>query len=257
MSLSSGVGVRVDHFDGETVREIIIGLMEGDQTYTLDGMPLSYEAHAVEHIKNYLESVFPTTVKISHIFPREVYDENGEILGDLQLPYVAIRVNKGPSKEVGIGGILWDGKEGTVLGFNQIMYIEFDIFDTNMMKVAQIGDHISSQLQWQKRIGGVLWEKGFQNFETVQSESARGFRYDTAWDFRMQHQYADLFHTRMTVRTRFDVVWLNKLDSRGVISMIVFGQTDDLPFSTFIGASLGYLRLEELYYGWHGKTLLY
>jgi len=256
MSLHSGVGTKVAHSDGTTVYDILYGLANGSQTVTIDGLPFGPESHALEHIINFFRSILPSTITLSNVFPREVYDSEGNILGNLKLPYVAIRGMKGPSREVGVGGVLADPPEGVVMAYNQIMYFEFDIFHTTNMKVTQIVDQIILQLQKQKRYGGILHAQGFQDFIVVESESNRGFRYDTAWDYKMQHQYTELFHTRLTVRTMFDVAWLDRSASEGIISMIVFSQTVDIPFETFIGASLEYLRLEELYWDWHGGTLL-
>lgn len=256
MSLNSGVGITVKHFDGENVYNIILGLMDADRTVTQDGMLFGYKAHAIDHVITFFKSVFPSTVKLSSVFPQEVFDEQGQISGSLKLPYVSVGGSRGPSKEVGVGGMLWEDSQAVYYAFNQTMYFMFDIFDKTMMKVDQIADHISLQLQKQKRFGGELWRKGFQNFEIIQSDPARGFRYDTAWDFRMQHQYADLFHTRLTIRTTFDVVWADKTGYAGVISMIVFQQTVDIPWSTSIGSTLAHLILEDQYFDWHYNTLI-
>ena len=256
MALNSGVGITVKQVSEDSVYNIILGLMAADRDVTQDGMPFGYKSHAVDHIVTYFKSIFPTSVQMSSIFPQEVYDSQGNISGNLQLPYVAVRGARGPSREVGVGGMLWEDNEAVYYGFNQTMYFEFDIFATKMMKVDQIADHISLELQKQKRMGGELWQKGFQNFEIIQSEPARGFRFDTAWDFRMQHQYADLFHTRLTVRTTFDVVWVDKTGYEGVISRIVFQQTEDLPWSTLVGSTLAHLILEDTFFDWHHNTLL-
>lgn len=256
LSLNSGVGVTVKHFDGENVYNIILGLMAADRDVTDDGLSFGYKSHAIDHVITFFRSVFPSSVKFSSIFPKEIYDDQGQISGSLKLPFVAIRAARGPSKEVGIGGMLWEDSQAVYYAFNQTMYFEFDILDRKMMKVDQVADHISLQLQKQKRFGGELWRKGFQNFEIMQSEPARGFRYDTAWDFRMQHQYVDLFHTRLVVRTMFDVVWADKTGHDGVISMIVFQQTVDIPWSTSIGSTLAHLILEDQFFDWHHNTLL-
>lgn len=252
MSSDSGVGVTVKHYDGTTVYNIILGLMAGEQTVTADGMAHGFESHAMEHVINYFRSLL-STVKISAVFPKEIYDETGQIAGSLDLPYIAVRGYMGASREVGVGGIVWEDVDGVVYAFNQVMMLEFDVFATDMMKVTQIANQIMMKLQWQKRTGGYLWQRGFQNFETVQSDAGRGFRYDTPWDFKMQHQYADLFHTRLIVRTKFDVVWKDNTATRGIISRIVFGQTEDIPFSTFIGSPLPNIYLEEMLLGWHGN----
>lgn len=256
MSLHSGVGTKVRHSSGDNVYNILLGLAQGNQTVTLDGLPFGPESHALEHIVTLLRSILPDSIEVSSVFPSEVYDDDGNISGNLKLPYVAIRSMKGATREVGIGGVLANPPEGLVLAYNQTMYFEFDVFHTTNMKVAQIVDQITLQLQKQKRVGGELYRKGFQDFIVVGSESNRGFRYDTAWDYKMQHQYTELFHTRLSVKTMFDVAWLDKSTSQGIISMIVLSSTTDIPFETFVGASLEYLRLEELYWDWHGNTLL-
>lgn len=256
LSLDSGVGITVKHKSGDQVYNIVLGLMKADRDATQDGMLFGYKSHAVDHIITFFNSVFGSTVNMSSIFPQEVYDSEGQISGNLQLPYVAVRGSRGPSREVGVGGMLWEDTQAVYYAFNQTMYFEFDIFATKMMKADQIADHISLQVQKQKRFGGELWQKGFQNFEIIQSEPARGFRYDTAWDFKMQHQYADLFHTRLTIRTAFDVVWADKTGYEGVISMIVFQQTEDIEWSTVIGSTMAHLILEDAFFGWHQGTLL-
>ena len=254
--MNSGVGTKVKHVYDDNVRDILLGLAKGGNLYTKDGMPLAFMSHAKEHIITFIRSVFPEGVQISGMFPHFTFDENGNLTGELQLPYVAVKISRGPMREVGIGRLLWDGVEGTVYGFNQVCYIEFDIFGRSDMKIDQIADQIELQLQMEKGTGGELWQKGFQNFMTRASEHGRGFRYDTAWDFRMQHQYSFLFHARLVISTSFDVAWVDKIGSYGVISQIIFGQTVDIPWETIIGSSLAYLRLEELYWGWHGETLL-
>lgn len=250
--MNSGVGVTVKHVDVDDIRTILLGLAEGEELYTKDGMPFAYMSHAKEHIITYMRSILPSTVSISGIFPDFVFDENGNLAGDLQLPYVAVKISRGPMLEVGVGRMLWDSSEGEVLGFRQICYVEFDVFGINDMKIDQVVDQIELQLQIAKGPGGYLFQKGFQNFMTRASEHARGFRYDTAWDFKMQHQYAKLFHARLIVSTSFDVTWINKLSYQGVISQIIFGQTEDIPWSMIIGSSLAYLRLEQIHWNWHG-----
>lgn len=254
--MSSGVGVKVKHFDGDTVRDILIGLARGSTPYTEDGMPFAYMAAAKEHIITHLRSILPDSVRISTIFPHFTFDSNGNLTGELQLPYVAVKISRGPMREVGVGRMLWDDHVGTVYGFNQIAYVEFDVFGKSDMKIDQIVDQIELQLQMEKSTGGELWQKGFQNFMTLTSEHARGFRYDTAWDFKMQHQYSFLFYARLVVRVSFDVAWIDKTSSQGVISQILFGQTVDIPWSTVIGMSLAYLRLEEIHWNWHSGILL-
>ncbi len=254
--MNSGVGIKVSHVDGETVRSILLGLAEGGQGFTKDGMPYAFMSHAKEHIITHLRSILPDTVKISGMFPHFTFDVNGNLTGDLQLPHVAVKISRGPMLEVGVGRLLWDGPEGTVYGFRQIAYVEFDIFGRSDMKIDQIADQIELQLQMSKSTGGELWQKGFQNFTTRASEHGRGFRYDTAWDFRMQHQYSFLFHARLVVSTSFDVAWIDKTFYQGVISQIIFGQTVDIPWEIVLGSSLAYLRLEEIHWGWHGGTLL-
>ena len=255
-SQNSGVGITVKHTGSSGVYNIILGLMNADRTVTKDGMLFGHKSHALDHIITFFKSYFGDTVNMSSIFPSEVYDEQGNIAGSLQLPYVSVRTMRGSSREVGVGGLLWETTEGTVYAFNQTLYVEFDIFSKVMMKVEQIADHISLQLQKQKRMGGVLWNKGFQNFEIMQSDTGRGFRYDTAFDFRMQHQYVDLFYTRLLVRTMFDVVWIDKTTSKGVISQIIFKQTIDYPWETVIGSTLAHLILEDTYFDWHYDTLI-
>lgn len=250
LSQNSGVGITVKHTGSDGVYNIILGLMNADRTVTKDGILFGYKSHALDHIITFFKSYFGDTVNISSIFPSEVYDEQGNVMGGLQLPYVAVRTMRGPSREVGVGGFLWETNEGTVYAFNQVLYVEFDIFSKVVMKIEQIADHISLQLQKQKRVGGELWNKGFQNFEIIQSDTGRGFRYDTAWDFKMQHQYVDLFHTRLMIRTMFDVVWIDKTTSQGIISQIIFKQTTDYPWETIIGSTLAHLILEDKFFGW-------
>jgi len=124
------------------------------------------------------------------------------------------------------------------------------------MKIDQVVDQIELQIQIAKSTGGTLWQKGFQNFMTLSSDPARGFRYDTPWDFRMQHQYSEVFYSRLTIRTSFDVTWVVKPQFGGIISQIIFEQTQDIPWETVIGASLGYLLLEDMFFGMHDGILL-
>ena len=254
--MSSGVGVTVKHVSGEEVRNILFGLAEGGNLYTKDGMPYAYMSHAKEHLTTFLRSILPATVSVTGIFPNFAFDSDGNVAGDLQLPYVAIKISRSAMREVGVGRLLYDGVDGEVLGFRQMATIEFDVFGTADMKIDQIVDQIELQIQIAKGPGGYLFQKGFQNFMTRASEHARGFRYDTAWDFKMQHQYADLFHARLLISTSFDVTWINKLFYQGVITQIILGQTEDIPWSIIVGSSLAYLRLEEINWDWHGGTLL-
>jgi len=254
--MSSGVGIKVKHVSEDDVRNILLGLATGGNMYTSDGMPFAYMSHAKEHIITFIRSIVPSSVSISGIFPNFVFDSDGNLSGDLQLPYVAVKISRGPMLEVGVGRMLYDGTEGTVYGYRQMAYVEFDVFGKSDMKIDQVMDQIELQLQINKGSGGYLFQKGFQNFMTRASEHARGFRYDTAWDFKMQHQYSSLFHGRLIVSTSFDVAWIDKLSYQGVISQIIFGQTEDIPWSVIIGTSLDYLRLEEIHWGWHGGTLL-
>lgn len=254
--MSSGVGVIVKHVTGEDVRNILLGLAEGDNKYTEDGMPFGYISHAKEHIITFIRSKLPATIQISGVFPEFVFDSDGNLAGDLQLPYVAVKISRGPMREVGVGRMLSDGPEGTVYGYRQMVYVEFNVFGMVDMKIDQVVDQIELQIQIAKGPGGYLFQKGFQNFMTRASEHARGFRYDTAWDFKMQHQYAKLFHARLLVDSSFDVTWIDKLSSYGIISQIVFGQTVDIPWSMIVGMSKAYLRLEEIYWKWHGRTLI-
>jgi len=251
MGMISGVGVASKHADGTTVRDVIIGLVEGDYYATKDGLVYGYTSHAKEHVITFLRSVIPSTVTISAVFPQFNYDDQGNIIGNIPTPYVAVKGVKGPCKEVGVGRILWEDPEGMVYGFNQTMYLEFDVFGTSDMKIDQVVDQIALQLQKEKSTGGELWLKGFQDFKTTSSDPARGFRYDTAWDFRMQHQYAELWHARLTVRTAFDVAWIDKTSFYGTISQIIFGQTVDIPWEAVIGNSMAYLALEATYFGLH------
>lgn len=254
--MSSGVGVIVKHVDGEDVRNILLGLAAGENLYTKDGMPFAYMSHAKEHIISFIRSMLPDSVQISGIFPNFVFDDQGNLTGDLQLPYVAVKISRGAMLESGVGRMIYDSSEGTVYGYRQMVYVEFDVFGKSDMKIDQVMDQIELQLQINKGPGGYLFQKGFQNFMTQASEHARGFRYDTAWDFKMQHQYSSLFHGRLIIRSSFDVTWIDKLSYQGVISQIIFGQTEDIPWSMIIGTSLAHLRLEEIHWGWHGGTLL-
>ena len=254
--MSSGVGTYVSHFDGTTVRQILLGLMQGENLVTEDGMPFSHVSTAKEHVITFLRSILPSTVKITAIFPSFTFDQSGNLVGDVQLPHVAVKAIKGGIKEVGVGRRLWETPDGFVHAFTQILYLEFDVFGRTDMKIDQVVDQIELQLQIEKSTGGVLWSKGFQNFMTMSSDPARGFRYDTAWDFKMQHQYAEMFHSRLSVRTSFDVTWIVRPQFGGVISQIIFSQTEDIPWETIIGSSLGYLLLEDMFFGMHNGILL-
>lgn len=254
--MNSGVGTYVSHFDGTTVRQILLGLMEGENLVTKDGMPFSHVSTAKEHLIAFLRTFLPSTVNVTAIFPAFSFDTDGNMVGEVQLPHVSLKAIKGGIKEVGIGRRLWETPDGFVYGFNQVLYLEFNIFGRTDMKIDQIVDQIELQIQIAKSTGGALWLKGFQNFMTLSSDPARGFRYDTPWDFRMQHQYAEVFYARLTIRTSFDVTWVVRPQFGGVISQIIFEQTEDIPWETVIGSSLAYLRLEELFFDLHGGVLI-
>lgn len=256
MSMKSGIDVRATLGSGTDSREYIFGLMaDRDRLFTCDGMPHGFVSTGLGHVVKFVKSFLPTGATVSASFPEFVADESGTIVKEATLPYVAVKGILGLSKEVGIGGKIAETPTGYVYSFNQVMYFEFDIFGKRNMKIDQITEQIALQFQIAKRCGGTLWEKGFQNFRVVSSDPARGFRFDLAWDFRMQHQYADMLHSRVTIRSSFDVVWHDTSEVNGIISMIVFGQTEDIPWSTTIGSQMGWLTLERREWNWFGGTV--
>jgi hypothetical protein len=255
--MHSGTGIIVKHPDGKgNVFNILLGLMTADPEFSADGVVYGFASHAKTHLVNLIESVLPESVRVSAMFPQFTFDDNGNLSGEAELPYIVIQGIMGPSQEIGVGRILFDTPGGEVLAFNQTMYFKFDIFGRSTMKVDQILQQIIMLIQTEKSTNGYLWKRGFQNWVVENSDPGRGFRYDTAWDFRMQHQYASLFYSSLTLQTRFDVAWVDKTSFNGTIQQIIFQQTQDIPWSMIIGASMEYLRLEEIYWGWHGGTLL-
>lgn len=249
----SGVGIVKKHVYGtDQIRNIMFGLMSIADMYTDDGMPMGFLAVVNTHVIEHLTSVFPSTVKVSVQFPDFPVNEDGERTGQMKVPHVTVKIGMGTSRELGVGRMLWDSNEGEVKGFNQIAYLEFSIWDRTTMKCDQLTAQIALQLQIAKGEGKELHGKGFQNFRTVRSEQARAFRYGMPYDFKMLHQTSELFHSRLTVRTQFDVVWEDKSDIEGVISQIVMGSTVEIPISVILGSSLAYLRLEQINLGWHG-----
>lgn len=254
-SAKSGVGIIAKHSTGTDVYAIQLGLQHISDQYTEDGMPFGFMSVALNHLVAFIAGFMPDTVKISATFPRFVLDDNGNIVETIHSPYISVKGNLGPSRELGMGRLLWETPDGYVKGFNQIVYFEVDVFDKTIMKCDQIADQVALQTQIEKGVGGILHRLGFQNFRIISSEAARAFRFDYPWDFRQMHQYVRLFHTRLILRTEFDVVWEDRSEVRGVISQIVMGQTVDIPYSTVLGSSLGYLRLEENYWGFHSGIL--
>ena len=158
MSMHSGVGITVKHPDGMgDVFNIFLGLLKTDPEFSKDGITYGFTAHAKTHLVNLIESIFPSSVTISGMFPQFTFDENGNLTGDAQLPYVAVRGIMGPSQEVGVGRMLYDTPEGEVLAFNQTMIYEFHVFGRSTMKVDQIVDQLITLIQTQKSTNGYIW----------------------------------------------------------------------------------------------------
>ncbi len=219
---------------------------------TQDGLSQHYIKECTEHIIAHLRQSFGanTNVTFKGAFPDypSVDTTPAEFEAEFKIPIVVISTRLGPMSEIGVGRLFSDTVDGPAYAFNQTVFIEFDVHATDMAKADQIGGFITFLFQRDKI---ELQRKGFKDINIIYSRPTHGFDFRLAWDFREYFYTTKVRRHLVYMKLDFEVVWIDKLATEGVISQVVFTFTNDFTEQMILGTSFAYLLAEEQFYGLH------
>lgn len=239
--------------DGQ-IRKVFAGLADSQFSAMENGLRRSYINRCIEHVIDFVNTQLTVNqvnnVKVSAEYPKFPTGKNQPLKTTLELPYVTVSFRGGASREIGIGRKRAETINGPAYAFWQFANIEFDCFGKTQEQADALAGFISEEIQIGKL--DTLMQKGFIDWREIYSRPGYGFNISMPWDFpnRIYYPY-EIFRHILYMETSFEVVWVKKDDSTGIINQIIFNESNGYFPDFSVGFGLEYLIAEDLQFGWH------
>lgn len=236
------------------VQRILAGLADSEEVGLVSGLRRTYIARCMEHVIKFLKDKATEDgvigLNISTQYPKFPLGKNKPVETTLHLPYIVVAYRGGVMKEIGVGRKRAETVDGPAFAFWQFANIEFDCFSKSQEECDLLAGWVSESIQQEKL--NILMQKGFINWKQIYSRSGFGFQLTVPWDYPKYYTYPfEVFRHILYMETSFEVVWVKREETAGIINQIIFNEENEYFPDFAIGFGLEFLLAEDLYHQWH------